>query len=131
MPGVRVDSGVGEGTEVPLHYDPLLAKVIATSATREDAIRRLAGALREFPILGVHTNIEFLLQILDHPRFRSGDIDTAWLDADGASLAAAGSRDVPAHVRAAVDAYESDTEPAGPTDAAQPDPWQSLREWRA
>jgi acetyl/propionyl-CoA carboxylase alpha subunit len=131
MPGVRVDSGVGEGTEVPLHYDPLLAKVIATSATRDDAIRRLAGALREFPILGVHTNIEFLLRILDHPRFRSGDIDTGWLDADGTSLAAAAPGDVPAHVRAAVDAYESETEPSGPADAAQPDPWQSLREWRA
>jgi acetyl/propionyl-CoA carboxylase alpha subunit len=131
MPGVRVDSGVGEGTEVPLHYDPLLAKVTAASATREGAIQRLACALREFPILGVHTNIEFLLRILAHPRFRSGDIDTAWLDADGASLAAAGPSDMPAHVRAAVDAYESETEPAGTADTSQPDPWQSLREWRA
>src|SRR5262245_34799284 len=87
MPGVRVDSGVAEGTDVPIHYDPLLAKVIATAATREEAVRRLVCALREFPILGVRTNTGFLLSILEHPRFRAGDIDTGWLDAEGASFA--------------------------------------------
>ena len=131
MPGVRVDSGVAEGTDVPIHYDPLLAKVIATAATREEAVRRLVCALREFPILGVHTNTGFLLRILEHPRFRAGDIDTGWLDAEGASFAAQ-ARDVPLHVQAAVGAYESESRPQNhdATQASQPDPWQSLREWR-
>src|SRR5207253_6190914 len=87
MPGIRIDSGVEEGSDVPVQYDPLLAKVIATATTRDEAIARLSSALRAFPILGIHTNIPFLLRILDHPRFRAGDVDTGFLDTEGASLA--------------------------------------------
>jgi len=129
MPGIRVDSGVEEGSDVPLHYDPLLAKVIATSATREDAIQRLMCALREFPILGVHTNIEFLLRVLDHPRFRAGDVDTGFLDSEGAALAASSLVEIPNAVQAAIAAHES--EPGPETVSSRPDPWQSLNEWRA
>ena len=57
--------------------------------TRDLAIARLTAALRAFPVLGVRTNIQFLLRLLDHPRFRSGTIDTSFLDRQGASLAAA------------------------------------------
>jgi acetyl/propionyl-CoA carboxylase alpha subunit len=129
MPGIRVDSGVEEGSDVPLHYDPLLAKVIATSATREDAIQRLMCALREFPILGVHTNIEFLLRVLDHPRFRAGDVDTGFLDAEGAALAASSPVEIPNAVQTAIAAHESESPQE--TQPSRPDPWQSLREWRA
>ena len=129
MPGIRVDSGIEEGSDVPLHYDPLLAKVIATSATREDAIQRLMCALREFPILGVHTNIEFLLRILDHPRFRAGDVDTGFLDAEGAALATSSPVEIPDAVQAAIAAHESESVPETPP--SRPDPWQSLNEWRA
>ena len=94
-PGVRIDSGIAEGTEVSVHYDPLLAKVIASAESRDLARVRLIAALRDFPILGVHTNIPFLLRILEHPRFRAGDVDTAFLDSDGASLAEAGSPEPP------------------------------------
>jgi acetyl/propionyl-CoA carboxylase alpha subunit len=129
MPGIRVDSGVEEGSDVPLHYDPLLAKVIATSATRDDAIQRLMCALREFPILGVQTNIEFLLRILDHPRFRAGDVDTGFLDAEGAALAAPGPVEIPNAVQTAIAAHESESPLE--TQPSRPDPWQSLHEWRA
>ena len=132
MPGIRIDSGLvegnAEGSEVPVHYDPLLAKVIATSATRDEAIARLACALREFPILGIHTNIEFLLRILDHPRFRAGEIDTGFLDAEGASLAATAVSETPAYVRAAVSAHESESQ--SHQSETRPDPWQSVGEWR-
>jgi acetyl/propionyl-CoA carboxylase alpha subunit len=128
MPGIRVDSGVVEGSDVSVHYDPLLAKVIATSATRDEAIVRLACALREFPILGIPTNVEFLLRILEHPRFLAGDIDTGFLDEDGASLAAAPAGETPGHVRAAVAAHESESPAAG--GESDHDPWQSVREWR-
>ena len=57
LPGVRVDSGVAEGGEVSIYYDPMIAKVIATAETRDLAIARLAAALRAFPVLGVRTNI--------------------------------------------------------------------------
>ena len=65
----------------------MLAKVIASAETREAAIARLAGALREYPILGVRTNIPFLIRILEHPQFRAGDVDTGFLDREGAAIA--------------------------------------------
>ena len=64
-PGVRVDSGVVEGSEVTVYYDPMIAKVIATAETRPLAINRLAAALRAFDIGGVRTNVSFLVRILD------------------------------------------------------------------
>jgi acetyl-CoA carboxylase biotin carboxylase subunit len=115
LPGVRVDSGASEGDEVPIHYDPLLAKVIAWAETRDLAIRRLASALRAFPILGIRTNIPFLLRILEHQRFRQGDVHTWFLDAEGSALADDRELEVPAHVRAAAAAQAAlpAAQPAG------------------
>ena len=131
LPGVRIDSGVQEGSDVPVHYDPLMAKVIATGATRDDATTRLVCALRAFPILGVQTNIPFLLRILQHPRFRSGEIDTGFLDAEGASLAAAEATQIPAAVRAVLQsvALAPSRQPQAPN-AATLDPWEALTSWR-
>src|SRR5439155_13929952 len=64
-PGVRVDSGVAEGGEVSIYYDPLIAKVIATAETRDLATARLVAALREFAIEGIRTNIAFLVRVLE------------------------------------------------------------------
>jgi len=80
LPGVRIDSGVIEGSEIPVRYDPLIAKVIATAESRPLAINRLVAALRAFEIGGVRTNIAFLIRILDHPAFRDAAIDTGFLD---------------------------------------------------
>jgi 3-methylcrotonyl-CoA carboxylase alpha subunit len=88
-PGVRVDAGVSEGDEISVYYDPLIAKVIATAENRDLAIARLAMALGEFAIEGVRTNLPFLIALLDHPAFRAGTVDTAFLDREGAALAAA------------------------------------------
>jgi acetyl/propionyl-CoA carboxylase alpha subunit len=85
-PGVRVDSGVVEGTEVTVYYDPMIAKVIATAETRPLAINRLAAALRAFDIGGVRTNVSFLVRILELDEFRNGAIDTAFLDRESARL---------------------------------------------
>jgi acetyl/propionyl-CoA carboxylase alpha subunit len=73
---VRVDSGVEQGTEVGVHYDPLLAKVIAHADDRETAINKLALALRNFFVLGAATNREFLIDVLEHDDFRSGAAHT-------------------------------------------------------
>ena len=87
-PGVRVDSGVVEGGEVSVYYDPMIAKVIATAETRTLAIARLCAALREFHIAGIRTNRTFLLAILESDAFRDGAIDTAFLDRESAAIAA-------------------------------------------
>jgi 3-methylcrotonyl-CoA carboxylase alpha subunit len=79
MPGVRVDTGYGPGAEVSRYYDSLLAKVIAHAATREEAMVRLEGALMDFHVLGVKTNIEYLLAILRHPKFKDRQFDTGFL----------------------------------------------------
>ena len=68
-PGIRLDAGVREGSAVPVQYDPLLAKLIATGETREWARRRAVDALRRYAILGVTTNLSLLQRVLGHPRF--------------------------------------------------------------
>ena len=88
-PGVRVDSGVAEGDEVSVYYDPMIAKVIATAETRDLAIARLIAALRDCSIAGVETNLPFLISLLELRAFREGGIDTGFLDREGAAIAEA------------------------------------------
>jgi 3-methylcrotonyl-CoA carboxylase alpha subunit len=134
LPGVRIDSGVVQGGDVPLHYDPMLAKVIAVAETRDAAIARLGAALRAFPILGVRTNIPFLVTVLDHPRFRAGDIDTGFLDREGVHLADAGDAEPPVFLRDALARLDDEVSNRAEAMGRQPagrDPWASLRDWRA
>jgi len=79
-PGVRVDSGVFEGWNVPLDYDPMLAKLIVHAATREQAIERMLRALAEYQVGGIKTNLGLFQRILHDANFRSGKIDTGYLD---------------------------------------------------
>jgi acetyl/propionyl-CoA carboxylase alpha subunit len=79
-PGVRVDSALFSGTELPYHYDPMVAKVITWGRSREEAIQRMRRALREFVIVGVETNIPFHLQMLEDARFLAGDVSTSFLE---------------------------------------------------
>lgn len=75
--GVRVDSGVCQDYEVTLYYDPILAKLIVWSETREEAIAKMRDALHEFVIGGLITNIPLLSKILSHPYFESGEYDVS------------------------------------------------------
>ncbi len=79
-PGVRIDSGAYEGWDVPLEYDPLLAKVSTWGVTREEAIARLRRALTEYEVVGIKTGIPFYQQILQHPDFLAGRYDTGFID---------------------------------------------------
>ena len=79
-PGVRVDSGIYPGWTVPLEYDPMLAKLIAWSGTREHTIERLLRALGEYHVGGIETNIPLFRKILHDPAFREGDLHTGYLD---------------------------------------------------
>jgi acetyl/propionyl-CoA carboxylase alpha subunit len=76
---VRVDAGVAEGDEVGTAYDPMIAKLIATGETRDDALDRLAAALAETEVGGVTTNLPFLRWLVAHPALRAGDTTTAFL----------------------------------------------------
>jgi len=79
-PGVRVDSGVYDGFEVSLYYDPLVAKLIVSGETRAQAILRMRRALSEFKLLGIRTNIPFHLRLMESPTFIAGRFDNAFLD---------------------------------------------------
>ncbi len=79
-PGVRLDSGVYEGWNVPLDYDPLLAKLAVWAPTREAAIARMKRALTEYEIGGIRTNRAFFVEIMDDAGFRGGSLSTAFLD---------------------------------------------------
>src|SRR5215469_12242526 len=74
--GLRVDSGVEEGMEIGVHYDPLLAKIVAQAADREAAINKLGFALRNLAAQGVTTNRDFLIDVLEHKDFRAGHAHT-------------------------------------------------------
>ena len=80
LPGVRCDAGVHAGFEVGLHYDPLLAKVIAHAPTRTEAALLLARALQETRVHGLTTNRNFLAETLRHPAFLAGDLHTGFID---------------------------------------------------
>ncbi len=88
LEGLRIDSGIESGMEVGIHYDPMLAKLIARGESRDDAIRRLAYALRKSRVQGLRTNRDFLIRLLDHPEFRQGKAHTGFIAAHLAELIA-------------------------------------------
>jgi 3-methylcrotonyl-CoA carboxylase alpha subunit len=131
-PGIRVDSGVRQGSDVSVHYDPMLAKLIVHAETREAARRRAIAALRSYAILGIRTNIPFLIGILEHRAFVDGTIDTRFLDREGAGIAAAIPTDIPGALAAFALSAAGATRAshAATSDASKADPFQALRSWR-
>jgi propionyl-CoA carboxylase alpha chain len=80
QPGLRLDSGVRDGSVIGIHYDSMLAKLVAWAPTRYEAARLLAATLIRTRLHGVVTNRDLLVRVLRHPSFRSGAIDTGFLD---------------------------------------------------
>lgn len=79
-PGIRVDSGVMEGMEIPVWYDPLLAKLIAWGQTRAQAIERMKRAISNYVIEGVATTLPFGAQVMLHPDFVDGNYATDFVE---------------------------------------------------
>ncbi len=79
-PGVRVDDGYEEGMDIPIYYDPMIAKLIAYAATREEAIERLCRAIDEYYIKGIKTTLAFGKWAVRNEHFRSGNFDTKFID---------------------------------------------------
>ncbi|MEI6306826.1 MAG: biotin/lipoyl-containing protein, partial [Deltaproteobacteria bacterium] len=77
---VRIDTGVREGDQVSIHYDPMIAKLIVWDNDRAGAVRRLANALSGYQVVGVTTNLEFLASLVRHPAFGAGDLDTGFIE---------------------------------------------------
>ncbi|MGZ8283663.1 MAG: ATP-binding protein [Allosphingosinicella sp.] len=76
---VRVDDGVAEGGEVSMFYDPMIAKLVTSGATREEAIDRQVEALDSFLVEGIGHNVDFLSALMQHPRFRAGELTTGFI----------------------------------------------------
>jgi acetyl-CoA carboxylase biotin carboxylase subunit len=79
-PGIRCDSGIYSGMEVPYHYDPILSKLIVWDEDRKRAIQKMKIALSEYAIIGVKTQLPFLLDVIKHPDFISGDLHTHFIN---------------------------------------------------
>jgi acetyl-CoA carboxylase, biotin carboxylase subunit len=79
-PGIRDDGGVSAGYEVPVHYDSMIAKLVAWAASRPEAIARMSRALSEYEVLGIRTTIPFFLWLMRQEDYREGRYDTTYLD---------------------------------------------------
>ena len=77
--GIRVDDGIEEGMEIPIHYDPLIAKLIAYGKDRNEAIEKMIRAIDEFKITGVATTLPFCKFALQHEAFTTGKFDTRFV----------------------------------------------------
>ena len=77
--GVRVDTGVDEGGEIPMYYDSMIAKLIVHGTDRNDAIAKMREALNGFVIRGISSNIPFQAALLAHPKFVAGDFNTGFI----------------------------------------------------
>ncbi len=120
-PGVRIDTGVREGDVISPHYDPMIAKVIASGPDRAAALERLRGALLAARIAGPKTNVGFLCALLDHADVRQGGFDTGLIDRDFASF---DRPELPELLKAAaVEALIADTEADRAPMPEWADPW--------
>ncbi|CAN5697436.1 hypothetical protein BH18ACI5_BH18ACI5_11710 [soil metagenome] len=132
-PGIRVDAGVAEGGEVSVTYDPLLAKLTVAAESRALAVDRAIVALRNFAVLGIRTNIPFMIRLLDHPAVRQGAIHTGFIDEHLEELTAAAVIPAAAVAAAALgsaapSAHRTNGGAALRTDI-NADPWAGLNGW--
>ncbi|HET8909822.1 MAG TPA: acetyl-CoA carboxylase biotin carboxylase subunit [Ktedonobacteraceae bacterium] len=142
-PGVRVDSSLYNGLQVPLFYDPLLSKLIVWGADREQAINRMRRALSEYQILGVRTTLSFARWLMDQPRYLQGDLSTDFIpeewdtrsEAEPASSEEQTQELQPEHVAALIgglllkEQAEADKlrrQPAGSSSAEEGSRWREL-----
>ena len=79
-PGIRIDSAVYAGYEIPMFYDPMIGKLIVWATTRQYAIERMRRALYEYKVTGLVTNIRYLRRIIDVPQFKEGNYDTSFIE---------------------------------------------------
>ncbi len=131
-PGVRIDSGIAPGSEITMHYDPIMAKLIVHAPDRNTAITKMTDALEQFKILGVKTSRRFMIEVLNHPEFVAGRTFTSFIPAHMSN------RDTSAgesHALAAVVAGVVMSKPAATTSPtggrqAVTTPWDTIGSWQ-
>jgi propionyl-CoA carboxylase alpha chain len=128
LPGVRVDTGVRDGSVVGTNYDPMLAKVIAHGRTRTEAVRKLARALAEAQIHGLVTNRDLLVAILREPEFLAGATDTGYLTRHepAALVGVPGKEIVAVHVLAAAVAAQASRRAGARVQRPVPTGWRNV-----
>lgn len=134
-PGIRVDSGIYEGFEVPMHYDPILSKLVVLGENRDIALEKMKLALSDYRILGIKNTISFLHELISHPEFRAGKTHTKFIDEHFPCWKK--KSDQYCHIAliaAAIEEFErkgrgSLTHASGDTHT-RPTPWQMVGHWR-
>jgi len=126
-PGIRVDSGLSAGSEVTVHYDPLLSKIVTWGADRPEATARMQEALRRTVVLGVVTNLARLRAIVEHPAFAAGELHTGFIEEHLQQLSPQ-TCPPPEAIAALVAAIGLGHNARGRRKV--PDPWASLGPWR-
>ena len=128
-PGVRVDSGVMEGTEIGVSFDPMLSKLIAFAETRDGAIDRLDRALHDYVVLGLTTNVSWLRRVVTHPEFRAGHVSTRFL-ADHEQALRAPASDLAPLIAAALASSQRKGKTAAASDrSSRASVWDALGSW--
>jgi len=128
-PGIRVDSGLDAGSEVSVHYDPLLSKIVTWGQGRPEAIERMRDALRRTVVLGVVTNLARLRAIVEHPAFAAGELHTGFIEAHLPELTPSPCPPLEA-IAATAAALGRREEARAAARRPAPDPWASLGAWR-
>jgi len=132
-PGIRHDCGVITGSEISVYYDPILSKLIAWAPDRETCCKRIATALNDFPILGIRTNIEYLRDIITHPEFLKGNINTGFIDRYMADWQPKSESAVIDRAVIAAGLYGGLNDARKMNTAGSPEipsPWEMLGDWR-
>jgi propionyl-CoA carboxylase alpha chain len=125
-PGIRVDAGYDDGSTVSTHYDAMLAKVIATAPTRNEAVDALATALADAELHGPPTNRDLLVNVLRDDEFRAGDFDTGFLDRRDHTATPVGPADRRVHALAAALAHSTEHHNHSPTPAGIVPGWRNI-----
>ncbi|MBX3170350.1 MAG: acetyl-CoA carboxylase biotin carboxylase subunit [Candidatus Eremiobacteraeota bacterium] len=126
-PGLRCDSGVQQGSLISVHYDPMLAKLIAFGHDREEARQRMVWALAHFPVLGLRHNLPYLKAVLEHPEFIEGKTHTHFLQQHTIDT---GPVQVPKSGLVALAHFLQQQKPAQATATQATTPFQELGPWR-
>jgi len=133
-PGVRHDCGIFGGSEVPIFYDPILAKLIVWGESRELACQRMINALRDYVVLGIRTSIEFLKDVIAHPAFQRGETTTHFIEKYFDTWKAKEVTDKALKTAALAAAFDSASKAFPAARGAEHrevySPWQALGKWR-
>ncbi len=133
-PGVRIDGGIQSGSEVPIYYDPILAKLIVWAEDRDQACRRTLQALDDYAVLGIKTNLDFLKAVIKHKEFKKGNTTTGFIETYLKNWTGAGVKTENRELALLAAAVLCEQKQGRQVQAGEfpeiPSPWTALGTWR-